>query len=70
MQQETRVYLIDTENDNSGVDIGDWGNLTNDQWIELAEQQGYVLSLEGFQKAFNKEEIPYSTYLRFITINN
>jgi hypothetical protein len=65
---ETRVYLIDLNNDISGVDIGNWNNLTDEQWIDISEMQGYVLSLDGFQRAYNKEEIPYDTYLRFITI--
>lgn len=65
---ETRVYLIDLNNDISGVDIGNWNNLTDEQWIEISEIQGYILSLDGFQRAYNKEEIPCETYLRFITI--
>ena len=68
MKQETRVYLIDLNNDTMEIGIGDWNNLTDEEWINLSERQGYILSLEGFQKAFNKEEIPYETYLRFITI--
>ena len=68
MKQETRVYLIDLNNDTREVEVGNWNNLTDEQWIDLSERQGYVLSLEGFQRAFNKEEIPYDTYLRFITI--
>jgi hypothetical protein len=68
MTQETRVYVIDLNNDTSEVEIGNWNNLTNEQWIDLSERQGYVFSLEGFQKAFNNEEIPYDTYIRFITI--
>ena len=68
MTQETRVYLIFLENDLSGVEVGDWNELTDEQWINLSEEQGTVLSLQGFQRAFNKEEIPYDTYIRFITI--
>jgi hypothetical protein len=68
MTQETRVYVIDLNNDTSEVEIGNWNNLTNEQWIDLSERQGYVFSLDGFQKAFNNEEIPYDTYIRFITI--
>ncbi len=68
MTQETRVYVIDLNNDKSEVEIGNWNNLTNEQWIDLSERQGYVFSLDGFQKAFNNEEIPYDTYIRFITI--
>jgi hypothetical protein len=68
MTKETRVYLIFLENDLSGVEVGDWNELTDEQWINLSEEQGTVLSLQGFQRAFNKEEIPYDTYIRFITI--
>jgi hypothetical protein len=68
MTQETRVYVIDLNNDTSEVEIGNWNNLTNEQWIDLSERKGYVFSLDGFQKAFNNEEIPYDTYIRFITI--
>ena len=68
MTKETRVYLIFLENDLSGVEVGDWNELTDEQWINLSEEQGTVLSLEGFQRAFNKEEVPYDTYIRFITI--
>lgn len=70
MTQETRVYCIDLNNDTSSVGIGDWDNLTNEQWITLSKEQGFVLSLDGFQKAFNKEEIPYDTYIRIITLKN
>jgi hypothetical protein len=68
MTQETRVYVIDPSNDRSDVGLGDWNNITNEQWIDLSEREGYVFSLEGFQKAFNNEEIPYDVYIRFITI--
>jgi hypothetical protein len=68
MEKETRVYIIDLNNDTTEVGIGDWNNLTDTQWIDLAERQGFVLSLEGYQRAYNKEEIPLDTYLRFIQV--
>lgn len=67
-EKENRVYLIFLENDLSSVEVEDWNNLTDEQWMNLSEQQGTVLSLERFQRAFNEEEIPYDTYLRFITV--
>lgn len=70
MSKETRVYLIDLTNDFSGVDVGNWNNITDEQWIQLSEEQGNVFSLDGFQKQFNNELIGYETYIRFITINN
>lgn len=68
MTNETRVYVIFLDNDTSGVEVGDWNNLSDEVWIGLSEQQGTVFSLEGFQRAFNKEEIPYDTFIRFITM--
>ena len=41
MTQETRVYVIDLNNDKSEVEIGNWNNLTNEQWIDLSERQGW-----------------------------
>lgn len=70
MSKETRVYLIDLTNDFSGVDVGNWNNITDEQWIQLSEEQGNVFSLDGFQKQFNNELIGYETYIRFITIDN
>ena len=67
MTNETRVYAIFLDNDTSGVEVGDWNNLSDEVWMDLSEQQGTVFSLEGFQRAFNKEEIPYDTFIRFIT---
>ena len=67
MKNETRVYAIFLDNDTSGVEVGDWNNLSDEVWMDLSEQQGTVFSLEGFQRAFNKEEIPYDTFIRFIT---
>lgn len=65
---ETRVYLIDLSNDTSGVEIGNWNNLSNEKWIELSEMQGSVYSLDGFQKQFNNELIGFETYIRFIQV--
>ncbi len=66
--QETRVYLINLNGDTSDIGIGDWNNVSDEVWMNLSEENGTVYSLEGFQRAFNNEEIPYDTYLRFITI--
>jgi hypothetical protein len=66
--KETKVYVIDLSDDScDSVDIGGWNNLSDEKWIELSESQGQVFSLKGFQNAFNREEISYDVYLRFIT---
>jgi hypothetical protein len=33
MQTETRVYIIDLDNDTSEIGIGDFNNLSDEQWI-------------------------------------
>jgi hypothetical protein len=40
--------------------------LTNNDFVHVAEEQGNVWSLEGFEYAFNSEEIPYDMFIRFI----
>ena len=66
--KETKVYIIDLSDDScESVGIGEWNELSDERWIELSECQGQVFSLKGFQYAFNREEIAYDVYLRFIT---
>jgi cellobiose phosphorylase len=69
MEKETRVYVINT-NDDRVVDI-EWINeLSDDEFIYEAEKQGRVYSLKGFEKAFSNEEINTSTdEIRFINMN-
>ena len=56
---ETKVYVIDTtqevKNDNYINDLNSFMN--------ISEKQGNVYSLQGFQNAFNNEEINSSTDL-------
>ena len=62
---EIRVYAIDTFN----LQKQDWSNLTNEEFMTLAEEEGNVYTLEGFQEAFNLEEINSSIdVIRFITV--
>ena len=48
---ETRVYVLDTTKYDKSLM---WGNET---FMRVAEKEGSVYSLQGFQKAFNLEEI-------------
>ena len=52
LMSETRVYVIDTFNVR-----GNWNDLTDEEFITLAEQDGNIYTLEGFQEAFNAQDI-------------
>ena len=56
--RELRVYGID-------VDLieGNIENITNEDWIELSEQSGFIWSLNGFSNQFNASEIPFDNIL-------
>jgi len=56
---EIRVYVIDTS---YAIPIKD------KDFMNLAEEQGIIYSLGGFQKAFNEESINPSHYIRFISV--
>lgn len=61
----TKVCVLEID------DFGDEGHLglTNDEFLELAENQGRVYSLGGFSEAFNSEEINTANdIIRFINI--
>jgi hypothetical protein len=64
---ETRVYVVDTEDDRMN-DVY-WEELTDEEFMFEAEEQGKVYTLDGFAKAFNFEEINSSTdAIRFIQV--
>jgi hypothetical protein len=64
---ETRVYVVDTEDDRMN-DVY-WEELTNEEFMLEAEEQGRVYTLDGFAKAFNSEEVNTSTdAIRFIEV--
>jgi hypothetical protein len=63
---ETRVYALHCGK--TAIKKG-FDEITQEKWIETCERQGGVYTLEGFQRAFNEEEID-SQYcsIRFIEI--
>ena len=63
---KTRVYAIDLYELESEIPVWD---IENDEFIDLAEQQGKVWTLEGFEKAFNNEQISDTWIIRIITFN-
>lgn len=61
---ETRVYCLDCQD--ISIDKG-FAELTEEEWITECERQGRVYSLQGFQRAFNEEEINSAiNVIRFI----
>jgi hypothetical protein len=64
---ETRVYVVDTEDDRMN-DVY-WEELTNEEFMFEAEEQGRVYTLDGFTKAFKSEDINSNTdVIRFIEV--
>ena len=61
---EIRVYVID-----QNVSDVYANSKTDEEFMEIAEEQGRVYTLEGFQEAFNLEEINSAIdVIRFITV--
>ena len=61
---ETRAYVVDTNFSDCFAN-----DLSDDEFIELAEEQGRVYTIQGFQEAFNLQEINSSIdTIRFINI--
>ena len=58
--KEVRVYLINLH-DCRVKDMDNILELTDEEFMFEAEEQGKVYSLKGFQKAFNLEEVNIAT---------
>lgn len=57
-----RVYMIEV--DDKGSD-----DYTDEEFITLAEEQGTVYTIKGFQNAFNYEDcIGSGSYIRFLEV--
>jgi restriction endonuclease Mrr len=65
---ETRVYVINSHDDRVEY-IVNLNDLTNDEFMVEAEEQGRVYTLKGFQIAFNESEVNSETdVIRFIEV--
>lgn len=53
---EKKVYVIDTTNLEKG-----FAEMSKEELLDASEKQGRVYSLEGFQRAFNEEEVNVAT---------
>lgn len=64
-KSETRVYVIDTFN----TVVKNWNEITDEEFMTLAEESGNVYTLEGFKEAFNNSDINTEIdVLRFISV--
>lgn len=60
-----RVYIIR----HTKYEPEKFNNLSNEEFIDIAEFQGYVYTLEGYTKAVNNQDFNtelYCYYIRFI----
>lgn len=58
MKKETRIYIVSTTNaygEPYAFNLNDIQNMSDEEFIEEAEEQGLVWSLEGFQYNWNTE---------------
>lgn len=69
IKNETRVYVIKDGETSEEFDEIPTNEITDEQWMDEAERQGYVYTLEGFSIAFNGEEVNTATdVIRFIEV--
>lgn len=65
---ETRIYVLNTQD--ISIDKG-FEELTEEEWIAECEKQGRIYSLQGFERAFNKEEIStFTDVIKIIKLSN
>jgi hypothetical protein len=61
MTKEIRVYMIPVVDDKGSDDY------TDEEFISIAEEEGTVYTLKGFQDTFNYEDsIDFGHYIRII----
>lgn len=64
---ETRAYVLDTADFREKSEH--WSDIKDHEFQLLAEEQGRVYTLQGFQDAFNSEEINSAIdIIRFINV--
>jgi len=61
---KTRVYAIDLYELDTEIPVWD---LDDENFMDMAEQQGKVWSLQGFENAFNNEQISDTRIIRIVT---
>lgn len=70
MKKEFRVYGIDIDKifDRNEIVQIESSSLTDEQFIEISEEQGLIWTLDGFTRSYNKGDILRSIFLRIIKI--
>ena len=65
---ETKVYGIDSSKLFDSIELLSLQEhtITNQQFIEIAEEHGLVWSLNGFTHDYNIDDISHSVYIRII----
>ena len=63
---KTRVYAIDLYELDTEIPVWD---LNDEEFMDMAEQQGKVWTLQGFEIAFNNEQISETWIIRIVTFN-
>ena len=68
MNNEVRVYGIDSSKITDHLELLSLQDhaLTNEQFIEIAEEHGLVWSTNGFAHDYNIDDIPSSVYIRIL----
>lgn len=69
---EYRVYGIDSYKLTDSTELTKLvgGSLTDDEFIEISQEQGNVWSLKDFEREYNYDHIKNSIFIRFIKTNN
>lgn len=62
--KELRIYGIDSNKFDGKI-----FELSNNDFMTIAEEQGLVWSKQGFESSFNSEEVGYNVFIRFIEVD-
>ena len=63
VKKETRIYLVSLQE--SGLDTEEINSLSDEEFIDEAEKEGFVWSLKGFNLDWNEDTIPtFDTIMR------
>lgn len=64
--ENIRVYGINVDIFYTENEERLFSDLSKEEFIEEAEKQGLVWSLEGFEKVFNEDEINYNIIIKIL----
>lgn len=67
-QKEVRVYLIDLNDLTEEEEKLDINNLPDEEFMSISEKQGEVYTLDNFQKEWNRENVIFNSFIRFIEV--